>query len=459
MSSPSNIPWRLGTIAGAAVGIYAILLGALLTPQIQRFALYANKINTLWLGDDLNDPEAYGFAPNQVTPFNLRTADGEVLYAWHVLPLDVYTRNEKALRAEERPHRPVEDFTKTSAFRLLTEDDTARVVVTFHGNAGHIAQGWRTDTYRNLALQANTHILTIDYRGFGHSTGSPSEAGLVTDGTALIDYIIRELGIPPSRMLILGQSLGTAVCSAVALHFADPQNSLIAAEVRNLRPAQYKTPTAFAGVVLVAPFSSLPSLMLTYRIGGLLPILLPLRPFPWLATRLTSTMADKWLSAERLEAYYHSLSNNTSLLSAVERNVKGVNRSMGSLQLVHSRRDMDIPYHQTETICRRIFGEGAEPGVYEEKDDGGKGVKCIDGTHGATMLDVKAEGRPRVRFEIVEYGGEFLLYFSWNGSKFTVVKAWSKPILMLICSAGHNRIITYSQVAAAINRAFEDLFD
>ncbi|KAK4552211.1 hypothetical protein LTR86_010565 [Recurvomyces mirabilis] len=417
MPSVVGVSQRLALGVSAAVGIYAIVLGALLTPQIQRFALYANKINTLWLGDDLNEPEAFGFAHHQVTPFNLRTPDGETLYAWHVLPIDTYTRYEKALKAEDRPHGPVDDFTTTSAFKLLTEDPAAKVVVTFHGNAGHLAQALRVQTYRQLSLQPNTHVLTIDYRGFGYSTGSPTEAGLVTDGTTLVNYVLSVIGIPPERVLILGQSLGTAVSSAVALKFADPSSELTPSASRELQPVK---PTTFAGVILVAPFSSLPSLMLTYRIGGLLPILLPLRPFPYLAGLLTGTMVDKWLSAERLEAYYNTLHNSPLLKSS-----KG--RQMGALQLVHSIRDMDIPYHQTEMICRRIFGEGAEPGVYEDKDEDGP-VKCIDGSQGPAVLDVKAQGRPRTRFEIVQYGG-------------------------------HNQIITYSQVAAAINRAFEDRFD
>ena len=115
-----------------AVGVYGLLLGALMTPSIQRFAIYAHKVNTLFAGDDLNKPEAFGFAKNQVTPFNLRTPDGEIIYGWHVLPLDVYARNEKSLLAEDRPHGPYEDCRETTAFRLLTTDDPepARVVVT-----------------------------------------------------------------------------------------------------------------------------------------------------------------------------------------------------------------------------------------------------------------------------------------------------------------------------------------
>jgi len=272
-----------------------------------------------------------------------------------------------------------------------------------HGNAGHVAQGWRKDTYRILAAQPNTHVLTIDYRGFGYSTGSPTEAGLITDGTVLVDWVLHTLGVPPERIVIMGQSLGTAVSSAVALHFADPGNELIPNESRELRPLLPKQrtiePITFAGIILVAPFSSVPSLLLTYRIGGFLPILLPLRPFPRFAAFLTGQMVDKWFSAERLAAYYHALSGSELLTSAS-------GRSMGSVQLVHSIRDMDITYHQTEMMCRRIFGYGSEPGIYEGHEDDGP-VDCIVGSNGATRLDVTAKERPRVRFELIEYGGTF----------------------------------------------------
>ncbi|KYG49114.1 hypothetical protein M433DRAFT_131528 [Acidomyces richmondensis BFW] len=399
---------KVGIVAAVTVGIYAVVLGVLLTPSVQRFALYANHFNTLFLGDDLNTGEAYGFSKHQVTPFNLSTLDGETLYAWHVLPIDVYTRNEKMILAEERSVGPVEDLTKTNAFRYLTQGD-AKVVVTFHGNAGHIAQGWRPDTYRYLTTQPNTHVLTIDYRGFGHSTGSPTEAGLIADGVALVDWVLKVAQIPPDRILILGQSLGTAVSSAVVLHFADPQNRLIPKEVRKLRPRNTEDsvfkPTVFAGVVLIAPFSSLPSLLLTYRLGGFLPILLPLRPFPNFASILTSQMVDKWPSAERLEAYYQSVSSQSRLLIGSDRS----ERSLGSIQLVHSRRDSDISYHQTEFFCRQMFRRGSGPVVGQRDRDERTGdvIECIDGTHGPAMYEVKAKGKPKVRFEIIEHGGEY----------------------------------------------------
>ncbi|KAF2486745.1 Alpha/Beta hydrolase protein [Neohortaea acidophila] len=374
---------RVGIGAAALVGVYAIILGALLTPNLQRFALYAHKINTLFL-HDIDNGERFGFAKGQVTPFSIHTADGETLYAWHVLPIDAYARNEEVLRKEAGS---IGDFSNTHAFHLLTSSE-AKVVVSFHGNAGHIAQGWRPETLRHLTAQPNTHVVTIDYRGFGKSSGYPTEAGLIEDGTALVNWVLRIANIPPNQIAILGQSLGTAVASAVALRFADPSNELVWPNAAEPIPGVVEKdglqPTIFAGIILIAPFSSLPSLLLTYRMGGFLPLLLPLRPFPALASSLTSQMVDKWHTAERLRAYHATLSGDSGLAPANA-------ARLGSLQIFHSLDDFDISYHQTEMICRRIFVDGAE---------------CIDGSKGAAVLGVKSDDAPRVRFELLQHGGE-----------------------------------------------------
>ncbi|EME48370.1 hypothetical protein DOTSEDRAFT_48870 [Dothistroma septosporum NZE10] len=423
MPPTSPLLSRIAYGLAGAVGVYAVLLGVLLTPPMQRFALYANSFNTLFLGDDLHNGERFGFAKNQVTPFNITTSDGEDLFAWHILPLDVYAQNEKVLRKEKRPHgQCVQDITASLSFKLLASDKNARVVISFHGNAGHIAQNQRPLTNRYMTTQPNTHVLSIDYRGFGLSTGSPTEAGLVADGVALIDWILHVAKVPSERIVIIGQSLGTAVSSAVALRYADPDNMsgltpIDAPEMKAIKKRETK-PIIFAGVVLAAPFNSVPTLLSTYRIGGLLPILLPLRPFPWLLNMLTSQMVDKWLTAERLTAYYDALKDNTALA--------GNNGALGSLQVLHALNDADIPYHQTEMICRRMLGQrSADAAMDPDELDADH---CIDGTKGTGVLDVKMAGRPRLRFELVGYGG-------------------------------HNRIITHTPVSLAVLRAFDGLFD
>ena len=213
--------------------------------------------------------------------------------------------------------------------------------------------------------------------------------------------------IPPERIVILGQSLGTAVASAVALNFASWKHELIpigaAGPAVRLNDPLGRQPTVFAGIVLVAPFSSMPSLMLTYRIGGIFPVLLPLRPVPWLARRLTAQMSEKWPTAKRLAAYYETLADSKQLVSTKD-DLSGdgskVSKEMGALQIIHAMNDMDISYHQTEMICERILQNDSS--------------RCTNGSKGAKVVESTAKGKPKVRIEIVEHGGK-CGHPSWSG--------------------------------------------
>lgn len=85
--------------------------------------------------------------------------------------------------------------------------------VTFHGNAGNIAL--RAEVYRFLhTLPAN--VLAVEYRGYGRSEGSPGEEGLYQDAQAAYEYLTRQRGIAPGRIISYGQSLGTAVAVDLA---------------------------------------------------------------------------------------------------------------------------------------------------------------------------------------------------------------------------------------------------
>jgi abhydrolase domain-containing protein 12 len=103
-------------------------------------------------------------------------------------------------------------------------------------------------------------VLAIDYRGFGDSKGSPSEHGLATDARAAFDWLISN-GAAPQDILIVGHSLGTAVSSSLAV-------SLCEESIR------------FKGLVLMSPFTSMHTLVDTYSIFGLFPVLLPMTMVP-----------------------------------------------------------------------------------------------------------------------------------------------------------------------------------
>jgi fermentation-respiration switch protein FrsA (DUF1100 family) len=106
----------------------------------------------------------------------LTSADGEKVIAWHVPP---------------RGTKPV--------------------VIYFHGNAG--ALNLRAGRFKWLTADG-TGLVALSYRGYGGSTGRPSEAGLISDATATYDFAIARY--PAKRVVLWGESLGTGIAIALA---------------------------------------------------------------------------------------------------------------------------------------------------------------------------------------------------------------------------------------------------
>ena len=85
----------------------------------------------------------------------------------------------------------------------------------FHGNASNIAN--RDSTYEFLH-DTPGNVLALEYRGYGHSEGKPSEAGLYLDADAAYQFLINTKRLDPKCILSFGQSLGTAVAADLAAH-------------------------------------------------------------------------------------------------------------------------------------------------------------------------------------------------------------------------------------------------
>jgi fermentation-respiration switch protein FrsA (DUF1100 family) len=106
----------------------------------------------------------------------LRTEDGEQIRVWHV------------------PAR-----------------DDKPVVIYFQGNGGGL--DLRADRFRRLVADG-TGLIALNYRGYGGSTGQPSEAGLLRDAAAAYTFAAERY--PPARIVLWGESLGTGVAVALA---------------------------------------------------------------------------------------------------------------------------------------------------------------------------------------------------------------------------------------------------
>lgn len=81
-----------------------------------------------------------------------------------------------------------------------------------HGNAGSIAdRADRLAFYQSRGFGA----AFLSWRGYGGSTGRPTEAGLMTDARTAYDHLLLS-GIPGDGIVLVGESLGTGVAVQLA---------------------------------------------------------------------------------------------------------------------------------------------------------------------------------------------------------------------------------------------------
>ncbi|MFQ5464287.1 MAG: alpha/beta hydrolase [Phycisphaerae bacterium] len=108
----------------------------------------------------------------------LATSDGETLAAWYV---------------------PAADAKST--------------ILYFHGTGGNMSD-------RLAALQLlhrlGYHVLMVDYRGYGESTGTPGEHGMYRDAEAAWRFLVDSKQAAPEHIVFWGRSLGGAIAIELA---------------------------------------------------------------------------------------------------------------------------------------------------------------------------------------------------------------------------------------------------
>lgn len=255
----------------------------------------------------------------------------------------------------------------------------------------------------------------------------PTETGLITDAISLISYLQSNLTHPASRTVLLGQSLGTAVTAASALYFADPTSTELP---KNLpaTPQQHAVSTKkkqksspFAAIILIAPFRTLPLLLQTYKIGGILPVLKPLGGYPKIANFIAARIVDTWDTQARLSALvalsYPSHSTGSSSSSSL---------SGFHITLLHARNDQDITFRESEALFEPLqtLMLGDETATMEEERRSIHGEGRVKRGAFAYKRVADGKGERVVELEVVRYGG-------------------------------HNEVVGWSQTSLAVRRAFE----
>jgi hypothetical protein len=146
--------------------------------------MYVYQRSLMYFPDPVRtSPAAVGLP--QAEEATLKSADGESVIAWYVPP-----QGDKPL------------------------------VIYFHGNGG--ALNLRAGRFRWLTADG-VGLLGLSYRGYGGSTGKPTEAGLLLDAMAAYDFAAARYAV--GRIVLWGESLGTGV--AVALAAGQPVSGLI----------------------------------------------------------------------------------------------------------------------------------------------------------------------------------------------------------------------------------------
>ncbi len=133
--------------------------------------------------DGVWDPTLFGPHVREVT---FRSADGVLLHGWW------FEAERPQAAGAAAPGAPVPG---------------APVVLWAHGNAGNLTG--RAPHAQVLAGEGLS-VFLFDYRGYGKSEGTPDEQGIYADAEAAYAHLVGEMGIPASRIVLLGRSLGSA---------------------------------------------------------------------------------------------------------------------------------------------------------------------------------------------------------------------------------------------------------
>ena len=160
---------RGAAVAGGALALAAVVLTGL---------LWAFQRHLVYLPGAGHPPPAATALPG-AREVTLTTSDGLALGAWH----------------------------------LPARDPDAPAVLVVSGNAG--SRALRAPLAAALARRGLA-VLLFDYRGYGGNPGAPSERGLALDVRAARGFLVDELGVPPARVLYVGESLGAAVVAELA---------------------------------------------------------------------------------------------------------------------------------------------------------------------------------------------------------------------------------------------------
>jgi uncharacterized protein len=149
-----------------------------------------------------------------------------VATVYGAIALAAYLGQRKLMYFPDRAHTlPVQVGLARVEERTINAPDGARVVawygraqpgrptlLYFHGNGGSLAA--RTPRIARF-MDEGWGVYMMTYRGYGGSTGSPSEAANIADARLAYAALVQE-GVPPQSIMAYGESLGSGIAVRIA---------------------------------------------------------------------------------------------------------------------------------------------------------------------------------------------------------------------------------------------------
>ena len=124
---------------------------------------------------------------------------------WAIIPADL------GLQAEDVSLEPESGVRLHGWF--FPHPEPLATLLFCHGNAGNVSHRLENVAY---LLSTGFQVLLFDYRGYGHSSGQPSEQGLYQDAAAAWVHLVERADTASVPQIIFGRSLGGAVAVELA---------------------------------------------------------------------------------------------------------------------------------------------------------------------------------------------------------------------------------------------------
>jgi pimeloyl-ACP methyl ester carboxylesterase len=155
--------------------------------------------------------------------------------------LDAFLFNERAVDSYVLSNAVIADSLRSEGEWIVGSDRVAwvlarrpgnepRLTMLFcHGNKYNIQEYWnRVEAF----WSAGFDVLTFDYRGYGRSSGTSSEATMRADGEAALAFV-RSRGVADSSLVVAGFSLGGVCAIHLAARVVTPRALIIESAFTN----------------------------------------------------------------------------------------------------------------------------------------------------------------------------------------------------------------------------------